>query len=353
MEIFSLDLGNMQTKIKSSKTEKVLPSRFIDYDDLGDQSTSLYGSKADVNKYEVSFDNLFCYAWGTDLYKVHHRNFIDTIKFEGRYNTNEFRLLASFAIGELAKDFEEAKDGLIEVKIVTGVPTNDFNKASVKSIIDVLKADHNITINGERLNIRVNEVLVLPQPVGTVYNEMLDGEGYLKNETLQDEHITVVDCGGGTLLIDTLTNMNLSDSGRIQQDFGAFRIYENIVNLCIKEQILGISSLKVEEILRNNTNNEDGYYYKPNKNESINITKIVEKAKIKYTRELLNIINSTLKGTSTIDTLLFTGGGANLIDREQVLNSFKHAIFIDNSEYANANGFYKYGLATNLEEVGE
>lgn len=351
METFSLDLGNMQTKIKSSKAEKVLPSRFIDYDDLGDQSTSLYGSKADVNKYEVNFDNLFSYAWGTELYKVHHGSFIDTIKFEDRYSTDEFRLLASFAIGELAQDFPEAKNGLLEVTIVTGVPTNDFNKASVRTIIDVLKADHNVTINGERLNIRVNEVLVLPQPVGTVYNEMLDQEGYLQNEDLQNEHITVVDCGGGTVLIDTLINMNLSDTGRTQREFGVYKVYENIVNLCVKEQILGITDLNVEQILR--SNNSDGYYYKPNKNESINITKIVEKAKIKYTRELLNIINTTLKGTSAIDTLLFTGGGANLIDREQIINNFKHAIFIDNSEYANANGFYKYGLAATLEEVGE
>jgi plasmid segregation protein ParM len=351
MEIFSLDLGNMQTKIKSSKVVKVLPSRFIDYDDLGDQSTSLYGSKADVSKYEVSFDQIFTYAWGTELHKVHQGKFIDTIKFEDRYSTDEFRLLASFAIGELAKDFPEAKKGLLETTIVTGVPTNDFNEASVKTIMDVLKSDHNVTINGERLNVRVNEVLVLPQPVGTVYNEMLDTEGYLQKESLQDEHITVVDCGGGTLLIDTLKNMNLAKTGRAQEEFGAYMVYENIVNLCVDEQITSITNLDVEKILRKN--NDDGYFYKPNKNESINITKIVEKAKIKYTRELLNIINTTLKGTSGIDTLLFTGGGANLIDRDHVISNFKHAIFVDDSEYANAKGFYKYGLAASLEEVGE
>lgn len=29
MEIFSLDLGNKQTKLKSSKSEYVLPSRYL------------------------------------------------------------------------------------------------------------------------------------------------------------------------------------------------------------------------------------------------------------------------------------------------------------------------------------
>lgn len=352
MEVFSLDLGNMQTKIKSSKAQKVLPSRFIDYDDLGDKSTSLFDSKLAVHKYETNFDSMFEYAWGEDLYKAYSKgDFIDTIQFEGRYSTNEFKLLASFAIGELAKDFEEAKNGILEVVIVTGVPTNDFNKASVQSIMKVLKNDHNVKVDDVSLNVRVKEVMVLPQPVGTAYHQMLDDKGYVLNDDFLDEQVTIVDCGGGTILIDTLLNMNLSDKGRAQKEAGAYKVYENIAAHCAKEQIPGVTPLNIEKILR--ADHEDGYFYKPNKNESVNITNIVDKAKIKYTRELINTINTTLKGTSKIDTLLFTGGGANLIDRKEIQEHFKHAIFVENSEVANVNGFYKYGLASLLENEDE
>lgn len=34
MDIFSLDLGNKQTKLKSSKAEYVLPSRYVNYSPL-------------------------------------------------------------------------------------------------------------------------------------------------------------------------------------------------------------------------------------------------------------------------------------------------------------------------------
>lgn len=351
MEIFSLDLGNLQTKIKSSKTEKVLPSRFLDYDDLGDQSTSLFNSKLRVNKYETNFDSMFEYAWGEDLYQAHSKgDFIDTIHFEDRYNTNEFKLLSSFAVGELGKDFEEAKKGILEVIIITGVPTNDFNESSVKNIMNVLKGDHNVTINDDSLNIRVKEVKVLPQPVGTIYNEMLDNEGYLEKENYLEEQITIVDIGGGTVLIDTLMNMNLSDTGRAQKETGAYKVYEMVTNSCLKDNIHGITSSNVEKIMRQNDN--DKYYFKPNKNESYDISKHVKKAKIKYTRELINTINTTLKGTSKIDTFLFTGGGANLINHEEILNAYKHAIFVEDSETANVNGFYKFGKASQLEEAG-
>lgn len=351
MEIFSLDLGNLQTKLKSSKTEKVLPSKFLDYDDLGDQRTSLFNSKLKINKYAASFDSMFEYAWGEDLYEANRKgSFRETINFEDRYNQEDFKLLATFAIGELAKDFEEAKKSILEVVIVTGVPTNDFNESSVKDIMNVLKGDHNVTINEESLNIRVKEVKVLPQPVGTIYNEMLDIEGYLQQEDYLEEQVTIVDIGGGTILIDTLINMNLSDTGRMQKESGAYKMHEMIANSCIKENIQGVTSSNVEKILRQS--NGDKYYYKPNKNESYDISKHVKKAKIKYTRELINTINTTLKSTSKIDSFLFTGGGANLISHEEVLNAYKHAIFVENSEVANVNGFYKYGIASQLEEAG-
>src|SRR5690625_5618170 len=141
MELFALDLGNIQTKIKSSKLEKVLPSKFAYYEDLGNQSTSISKSNLDIKEYKVNFDDDFTYAWGSDINKAKVKRFTDTIAFENRYSTPNFKLLANFAIGELAKDFPEAKDNILNVNIVTGVPTDEFNERSVMSIMKVLKGD--------------------------------------------------------------------------------------------------------------------------------------------------------------------------------------------------------------------
>ena len=342
MELFALDLGNIQTKIKSSKREKVLPSRFTYYDDLGNQSTSISQSQLDIKEYKPIFDKDFTYAWGSDINKAKVKRFTDTIGFEERYSTENFRLLSTFAIGELAQDFQQAKDGILEVNIVTGVPTDEFNETSVKSIMNVLNGDHNITINDVSLVVRVNEVKVLPQSVGTIYNELLDLDGDITNHDYESETISVVDCGGGTVLIDTLNNMNLSETGRIQEEFGAHALYDSIIAEC-KRNDISLTKNDIEKILREQN---DNYFFKPNKNESFDITNIVNKNIKKYTSNLINIVDSTLKCTSHIDTLFFTGGGANIINKEQVLNRYDRAIFINNSELANVNGFYKYGLAT-------
>lgn len=344
MEVFALDLGNIQSKLKSSKKEEVIPSKFARYEELGNQSTSMRKSELDINEYEVNFDDTFSYAWGVDIAKAKVSRFIDTLNFENRYAMREFKLLATFAIGELAKDFKEAKNSILEVNVVTGVPTNEFNEEEVKSIMNVLKADHNITINGERLNIRVNEVKVLPQPVGTIYNEMLDIKGNIEKEDFEQQTIAVADCGGGTVLVDTLNDMNLSDTRRIQEEIGAHTLYDDIIANCIKEGIT-LRKNDIEDILRTQTGK---YFYKQNIDESFEITKIVNRSIQKYTDDIINTVGSALKGTSNIDVHFFTGGGANLINQKQVLNRYKRAYFIKDSETANVKGFYKYGEATNV-----
>lgn len=367
MEIFSLDLGNKQVKLISSKTleqkekskkkeidktlvekigAKVFPSHFLDYDDLGDQRTAIGGKQLHIDKYVSGMDRGFEYAWGTDLHLVHAEDrFISTIAFQDRYKRHEFKLLADFALAELARDYEESKTGIMEVIVSTGVPTDDFSDAAVKDITATLLGDHNITVNGESLNIRVKEVHVNPQPVGTAYNEVLDLDGYVKEEqaSLLEEQVVVVDIGGGTLLIDTLKNMNLSNP-RTQKPTGVYELYDRIVNLVTESGIKGITSYEVERILRE-SNPKEGYFFKPNKNESFPITNQVNKAITKYTRDVLNTINTTIKATLRNDTMLFTGGGSNVIKQEDARAQFKFSRFVEDSEIANALGFYKFAKA--------
>ncbi|WP_336766143.1 Alp7A family actin-like protein [Paenibacillus sp. USHLN196] len=371
MTIFSLDLGNKQVKLISEKTleqqrnastkkkdepktlverlgAKILPSHYLDYDDLGDQRTALNTKdQLHIKKYVSSKDPDFAYAWGTDLHLVHaEEKFISTIGFEDRYSRREFKVLADMSIGELAMDFEEAKTGILEVTVTTGVPTDDFTESAVKAITQTLLGDHNIKVEDFSLNVRVKEVIVNPQPVGTAYNEVLDIEGFIIEEkaSLLEEQVVVVDIGGGTMLIDTLKNMNLS-SPRTQKPSGAYELYDRIVNLVTDSGIKGLTSYEVERILRE-SDPKEGYFFKPNKNESFPITNFVNKAITKYTRDVLNIISTTLKATLRNDTMLLTGGTSNVVRQDEVKSQYQYAHFVKDAEIANALGFYKYAKAT-------
>lgn len=360
MEVFALDLGNKQTKMVSSKTlanlpngSKVFPSVFMYYQDLGQQAT-MFKSKKKIDKYSTTKDTDFDYAWGEEVNQVKTEKLLDTLNFTNRYEQNEFKLLATFALGELARDFEAAEKGILECNVVTGVPSNDFNEQTIKTLIKVLQGDHQISIKEVSYNVRVKEVYVMNQPIGTIYNEMLDDEGYVQDESYLEDTVTVVDLGGGTFLVDTLKELQLDDKKRLQQDTGAYDLYNQIITSCVEAGIKGLKQNVLEKILRT-SKPEDGYYFKPNKNEAINITDHVRRSVKKYTIERNNAIHAAVKDTSSIDKILFTGGGSNLIDKENPQKAFKYIQFVEDPETANVKGYYKYGLAIELEnnEVGE
>lgn len=347
--MIALDLGNKQTKMVSEKGVKVFPSNFAHYDKMGDSAT-IFKTKFSIDKYAVNFDPDFEYAWGKDVNDaIDDDQLTKTMMFEGRYKTRDFRLLASFAIGEIARDFEEAKKGLLECIVVTGVPTEDFTQKDVADVVKALKGDHNVKINETSYNIRVNEVYVIPQPVGTIYYQMLNDAGEMIDESYLDEKVTVTDIGGGTLLIDRLDNLQRVTNS--QEKNGAYSLYERIKKLANDHGIKGLTENKIEKILRV-SNAKEGYFFKPNKHESIDITPFVLKSIEQFTREIISSINATIKGSSEIDRYVFTGGGANLLDQEQIKNTFKYTVFTKDSEIANVMGYFKYGKALLLEQAG-
>jgi plasmid segregation protein ParM len=345
MEKFSIDLGNKRAKLVSSVTIKnqetrIFPSYYADSDDVGDDAIVGINNDLKLNKFSLQSDKGFEYVWGQDINKLHIEDqLIDTIGFEDRYSKRSFKLLAEMALGSLAKDFEEAKQTL-EVTVSTGVPTNDFNKVDIQKIIEAFKGDHGMTVDDVAINVRVAEVLVLPQPVGTIYTQMLDLDGKVINSDYQSEYVGVVDIGGGTILLDGLKNLALDSLNRKQVFSGAYKLYQNIIKLAQREGVNGLTEYDVETILRFG-NDSIGYLYKPSKHETIDITKYVKKARIRFTRDVLNNIEKTFKRTQDMDVLLFTGGGSNLIDKEAIKEAYPFAEFVKNPEVANAYGFYK------------
>nr|WP_172691969.1 hypothetical protein [Bacillus glycinifermentans] len=51
--------------------------------------------------------------------------------------------------------------------------------------------------------------------------------------------------------------------------------------------------------------------------------------------------------------MLITGGGANLVEKDEIKNRFEFVLFVENSEIANSMGFFKYGMAVMNSEDEE
>src|SRR5690554_7401326 len=124
MKLFALDLGNRQVKLMSEKSTKVLPSYFVDASEYGNRDVLKFArTESKMHDYVTQRDADFTYVWGEGL-DISGKFVTDTIGFNDRYNSREFRILADFALAELARDFNEP---LLDVVVVTGVPTEDYD----------------------------------------------------------------------------------------------------------------------------------------------------------------------------------------------------------------------------------
>lgn len=346
MTLFILDIGNKQVKMESEKALKIYPSYFVDVTQYGNRD--VLGFAKDLKErsdYQSSRDEGFTYVWGKELDIDAVDAITDTIGFGApRYKSRDFRLLVDFALAELARDYEEAETGILTVNVSTGIPTDDYlNHEAVEAFVKAIKGDHNVTVNGRTLNIRVKTLFVQPQPLGTIINEVTDEIGLPKRTPLTQADVGIADLGGGTILIDALRKMNLVENKRAQLNQGAYTLYDAVQKALTKDGYT-INAYEVEQVIREG-NDAEVYVWSPDAVQRIGITKYVMLQRKLFTRNVARAIKTAFKGFGRMQALLVTGGAANLLIKEEFTKELPIAYFVENSELANLNGFRKYAIA--------
>lgn len=355
MQLFALDLGNRQVKLMSEKATKVLPSYFVNAAEYGKRDVLALvknDKKATTGDYVSGRDADFTYVWGEGL-DVSRKRVTDTLDFNQRYDTLEFKVLADLALAELARDFEESTNGALDVAVVTGVPTDDYdNDETIKHIKNALIGVHSATIDGTSYVVRVHSVDVLMQPVGTAVDAMVDALGNIKEDNdIEDGYVGVVDVGGGTVIIDAFDKMDLDTKNRDQLEGGSYSLFTEIRNRIV-EKGYKVTEHEVERIVRDG-NAREVYTWSPNGRETLDLTDMIMKERKIYTRGIAQAVKATYKAMSRMRKIYVTGGTANLLIKEEFERVIKIAHFVNNSETANVRGYYKYGLLNEVTSVDE
>src|SRR5690625_3164781 len=111
-----------------------------------------------------------------------------------RYSSREFRRECAFAIAHIVKTPNEI------INVVTGVPADDYeNEEIINSIINNLKGSYEVFHGKIRRTFQVDNVLVVPQPIGTLLSHFFTED---QKQKVEDRLLTmdwlVCDIGWGT-----------------------------------------------------------------------------------------------------------------------------------------------------------
>lgn len=103
------------------------------------------------------------------------------------------------------------------------------------------------------------------------------------------------------------------------------------------------NAFQLEKIVREGKE-KDVYLFKPSGNQTFDISEVVERDIKTYTNMVVAQVLATFKSFTTLDKVVFTGGGASIIDKQLVKDKTPHTLVVEDSEVSNVKGCYKFGL---------
>jgi plasmid segregation protein ParM len=334
----AIDHGNGYVKACSRDKFILLPSCFARPEEFG---VDMIPPKKDLQVFEFK-SSLYpgeSYYWGRDVFKA--GRVIATYGGESRFVSKPYRLLSQFIMALLLPDDEYTHE---DVHVVTGCSSVSKGTELEGEIQQAFLGRHVVTLNGRTKMFNVTHVIVLPQPLGTIFNLYLNDEGMVVNRQLEDHYVGIIDIGSGTTDLDGVKELKrqLDDTATIP--FGMFDAYKKIAHYINRiNPHANATPQSVEQHLLNPEIDINTYKIS-NRAKPVDITNCRIEVFRKLAEDILNHIQQMWPNRSKFDDIYVTGGGA--VPLAKYLQEWERDIqFLDDSQQVNALGFYRYGLS--------
>lgn len=242
---------------------------------------------------------------------------------------NAFRLrLAKVAIGKLMNG---VRDGdVVHIHIATGLPTDHMRDAG--ELKDSLLGQHVVKTDTCEVIANITEVMVMPQPYGTIYAATLTEKGEI--DRAHNYRRTGV-CDVGTYTVD----LALDDEGEFldaesgSAESGVYTAQERIAVALERDYREKMPFKIVEEVLRTGVFHANG--------QPVDYRDVVQEALTPLRSATLNLLSEKWQRGTIVDVIYLSGGGAALVHQE-VAEAYPQTRLVPDAQTANARGYLNY-----------
>lgn len=225
----------------------------------------------------------------------------------------------------------------VDLQVVTGLPIAFYTRDKAKLQKRFL-GEHRVQLTGRTTQVfRVQECRVIPQPFGTVFTKAIDEKGHIQNNRFATGHVGIIDIGGKTtnlLSVDRLEEIS-SDTASINQ--GAWDIVRAYKTF-IESEYPAVGKLKDHQIIETITTGKQNHF-----NDMLDVSLPVEEILKPMAEAIISEAGNLWGSGALLNSILVTGGGALLLG-DYITRHFRHAVVVDDPVYANARGYYRFGL---------
>ncbi|MBU1168355.1 MAG: ParM/StbA family protein [Proteobacteria bacterium] len=190
--------------------------------------------------------------------------------------------------------------------VVSGLPVG-YLKRDYKRFNDIIAGHHSIvyhTPDGEKISkkIFINKVKMMPQPLGSVFNLIMDDNGKISDTDLTRKKIGVVDIGFRTTDFTIINNMQYVERGSSTMDTGISKSFSVIATKLRKESGVNVEIYRLFDAIESGSIKIRGKEY--------NITNLRDKVFAHSASSIATDINRLWSEDWDIDCIVLTGGGA-------------------------------------------
>ncbi len=227
------------------------------------------------------------------------------------------------------------KTGAVNVKIAVGVPLNIYKNAKLKEEYKnyILNGGFvSIKVNGTVVRFVIENVLVLPESIGPIYNNLTD---------FRNIRATVIDIGGLNTNICNYESLVPKIDTMLTCNKGANILKSKIAETLGKEYGIVLNQGDVEEILR-----DKGILYL-NGLVQESSKEIISTVMKNHLDDIINFSKSNeLNIFSSNGKVVFTGGGSLLL-QGVIRQTYQSAIISNDAQFSNVLAFYKVLMIKN------
>ncbi|HZG70135.1 MAG TPA: hypothetical protein VEY51_01240 [Chondromyces sp.] len=330
------DHGNGYVKGKSDLVDRYIIPSAVAYEE---KVPRFLNGELEVDEYYLrkgtsGLEQDTVYVFGDDVFEI--SDYMPTMGHQDRIKNDKYKVLSDIVLAELAGD-EEA----ISSVIVTGVPSNQIGTRYEDELKKFLKSTHIATVEDQNIVVQVSDVIVIPQPVGTVMYLYLDEEGYIQNSAYETDSVCVIDIGKGTTDIDHIKGLKRTEDYH-SIGKGMYDVYTRIAKAINKEHPnANANAESVEKFFEHAK-------FEVSKRHIVPFEKEKQKAIQEVADELITEITRSLKSWDRFDEIVLTGGGAEVFE-EYIRKVMPDIEVIEDAQFSNTEGFYRY--AKYIKEV--
>lgn len=258
---------------------------------------------------------------------------------KARYNSASFKTEAIIGIAKILGKANGEK-----VRVVTGVPSSLSKNTAVveelkRSLVGVYDIKSVIWDKVETVAFEIVDVIVVPQPLGTIYNYVFDKATGELNKSLLTQRVLVVDIGWGT------TDLAVLESSQVRGTFGfeigtcdyIAGVQEDVNTKLPEANIYSLNAHELDLAMLNSMNVETPFG-------KFELSSFAEKHKKIQAENIYKSVMGLGFEYNKFNKIIITGGGALLYEKHlRALFNDPRLVIQEDAVLSNVHGFYLLG----------